>query len=105
MKLVIFGANGKTGRILTRRAVDEGHEVTAFTRHPGTFPVSGDRLVVVGGDVLDSKAVDAAVAGHDAVLSSLGVPYSRRPINIYSRGHRQHSGRPCASRVFAGSSA
>ncbi|MGA8017153.1 MAG: SDR family oxidoreductase [Candidatus Dormiibacterota bacterium] len=86
MKLAIFGANGKTGRILTRRAVDEGHEVTAFTRHPESFPVSGDRLVVVGGDVFDLEAVDAAVAGQDAVLSSLGVPYSRRPIHIYSEG-------------------
>lgn len=86
MKLVIFGANGKTGRILTRRAVEDGHEVTAFTRHPETFPVSGDRLVVVGGDVFDLEAVDAAVAGQEAVLSSLGVPYSRKPIHIYSKG-------------------
>lgn len=86
MKLVIFGANGQTGRILTAQALAEGHAVTAFTRHPDAFPLRHAQLRVVGGDVHDPAAVEAAVAGHDAVLSVLGVPYSNRPITIYSRG-------------------
>ncbi len=41
---------------------------------------------MLGADVLDPDAVDAAVAGRHAVLSTLGVPPSRKPITTYSRG-------------------
>lgn len=86
MKIVIFGANGGTGRLITSQALASGHEVTAATRHPETFPIRHDRLHVVGGDALDSASVAGAVAGHEAVLSTLGTPYTRKPISLYSQG-------------------
>src|SRR5437773_12395141 len=86
MKIVIFGANGATGKILTKQALDSGHIVTAVTRHPEAFPLRDVRLTVMGGDVFDLALVEQAVAGQDAVLSTLGVPFSRQPITIYSRG-------------------
>lgn len=85
MKLVVFGANGATGRLLTQQAIEAGHEVTAVTRHADAFPLSHERLRVVRGDALDLASVKDAVAGQDAVISTLGVPYTRRPITIYSR--------------------
>lgn len=75
MQLVIFGANGPTGRLTTTQALAEGHTVTAVTRHPETFPVDGAALRVVKADARDPEAVERAVAGHDAVISTLGVPY------------------------------
>lgn len=86
MKIVIFGANGGTGKILTRQALAEGHTVTAVTRHPQAFPLQHEQLRVMRGDVYDLSAVEEAVAGQDAVLSTLGVPFSRKPITIYSEG-------------------
>ena len=86
MKIVIFGANGATGRILTKQAVDAGHAVTAVTRHPETFPFHHERLQVMAGNVYDLASVERAVAGQDAVLSTLGVPFTRQPITIYSQG-------------------
>ena len=86
MKLVIFGANGPTGRILTKQALDVGHMVTAVTRHPAAFPLRNDRLNVMSGDVFEPTLVEQAVAGQDAVLSTLGVPFRRQPITIYSQG-------------------
>ncbi len=86
MKIVIFGANGATGKILTKQALAAGHTVTAVTRHPNLFPLRDARLNVMGGDVFDLALVEQAVAGQDAVLSTLGVPFSREPITIYSRG-------------------
>ncbi len=86
MKLVIFGANGSTGRLLTEQALEAGHTVTAFTRHADAFPILHERLHVLQGDALDPAAVQAAVAGQDAVLSSLGTRYSRKPITLYSVG-------------------
>ncbi|MCX4093676.1 NAD(P)-dependent oxidoreductase [Nocardia sp. alder85J] len=84
--LTIFGANGRTGRLLTELALAAGHRVTAVTRRPDSFPLHHDRLEVYRADVLDPAAVDAAVAGRDAVLSALGVPPGRQPITTYSAG-------------------
>ena len=86
MNIVVFGANGPTGQLLTKQALAEGHTVTAVTRHPETFPLSHERLQVMRGDVFDLSSVEQAVAGQDAVLSTLGVPYSRKPIALYSQG-------------------
>ncbi|WP_019931717.1 NAD(P)-dependent oxidoreductase [Nocardia sp. BMG111209] len=85
-RLTIFGANGRTGRLLTARALEAGHRVTAVTRQPDSFPLQHDRLEVVRTDVLDPAGVDAAVAGRDAVLSALGVPPGNGPITTYSAG-------------------
>ncbi|TDC22800.1 SDR family oxidoreductase [Streptomyces sp. 8K308] len=88
MKLVIFGANGPTGRLVTQRALDEGHTVTAVTRRPDAFPLEAPNLRVTGADALDAASVDQAVAGHDRVISTLGVPYTREPVTIFSEGAR-----------------
>ncbi|MFG3024133.1 NAD(P)-dependent oxidoreductase [Streptomyces sp. NPDC048254] len=86
MNLVVFGANGPTGRQVTAQAIAEGHTVTAVTRHPEEFPLKDPLLRVAGADVLDPGAVERAVAGQDAVISTLGVPYSRKPVTLYSEG-------------------
>ncbi|MCW7946575.1 NAD-dependent epimerase [Streptomyces hygroscopicus] len=86
MKLILFGANGKAGRRLTRQALEAGHRVTAVTRHPDVFPLAHEHLDVVKADVYVEDDVVKAVHGADAVLSMLGVPFSRDPISIYSAG-------------------
>lgn len=86
MKLAVFGANGPTGRLLTQLALDEDHDVIAFTRRAAVFPIEHRRLAVVGGDVHDSVAVASAIEGTDAVLSTLGVPFAKTPVSVYSHG-------------------
>jgi uncharacterized protein YbjT (DUF2867 family) len=86
VRIVVFGANGPTGRQATAQAIAAGHSVTAVTRRPDDFPLSDPRLRVLGADVLDPGAVERAVAGHDSVISTLGVPYSRNPVTVYSEG-------------------
>lgn len=86
MRITVVGANGPTGRLLTGQALAAGHQVAAVTRRPDAFPLHHDRLEVVGADVLDPEAVDAAVADRDTVLSVLGVPAGKEPISTYSRG-------------------
>ena len=88
MRIVVFGANGATGRLLTKQALAAGHHVAAVTRRPSGFPITHERLSVVEADVHDAQAVGQAVEGADAVLSALGVPYTRKPITVYSDGIR-----------------
>jgi putative NADH-flavin reductase len=86
MKLAVFGANGPTGRLLTQLALDEDHDVVAFTRHPDAFPIEHRSLEVAAGDVHDAAAVALAIDGVDAVVSTLGVPFAKTPITVYSEG-------------------
>ncbi|HEX6194812.1 MAG TPA: SDR family oxidoreductase [Jiangellaceae bacterium] len=72
MKLIIFGATGSVGRLVVDRALEEGHEVTAFTRDPAKVERRHERLTVSGRDVFDVAAVTDAIAGHDAVIVTLG---------------------------------
>ena len=88
MRVAVFGANGPTGRLLTARALSDGHTVVAATRHVADFPLTHPRLDVREVDVYDADAVARAVGGTDAVLSTLGVPFTRRPIDLYSTGAR-----------------
>jgi uncharacterized protein YbjT (DUF2867 family) len=82
MKMVVFGATGPTGRHVVERALELGHEVTAFARSPEAVEVQHPSLRVVKGDVLDPVAVAEAVRGQDAVISTLG------PRNRTTRGVR-----------------
>lgn len=84
MRLTIFGANGATGRVLVRQALQAGHDVVAVTRHPDGFPVRHQRLTVAVADAHDGPAVAGVIKGSDAVLSALGVPFTRQPVTIYS---------------------
>jgi uncharacterized protein YbjT (DUF2867 family) len=86
MKLAVFGANGPTGRLLTQQALDENQDVVAFTRRPDAFPIEHPHLEIVGGDVHDAAAVVGAIDGTDAVLSTLGVPFAKTPVTVYSDG-------------------
>ena len=81
MKLAIFGAAGGTGRILVERALEKGHEVTAFDRHPGALTIQHAKLSLVQGDVFDPAQVEAAIVGQDVVISVLGVkPGTTAPV-------------------------
>jgi putative NADH-flavin reductase len=86
MKIVIFGANGPVGKILTQQAVTGGNQTRAVTRHSETFPIRADRLEVVRGDVLVPSDVARAVDGQEVVLSLFGAPYTFKPVTVYSHG-------------------
>jgi putative NADH-flavin reductase len=92
VNIVVFGANGPTGRLVVRLALEGGHAVTAVTRNPQSFPFRDARLRVEAGDVLESESIGPLLAGQDAVLSALGVPYGKQAITTYSAGARSMIG-------------
>lgn len=72
MKLLIIGGTGGTGRELIKQALEQGHSVTALVRNPEKFNTTHHQLTVIKGNVLVYDDVEKVVAGHDAVLSTLG---------------------------------
>lgn len=71
MKIVVFGASGRTGRLVVAQAVQRGEDVVAFVRDASKqwFP---DAVEVRQGSPSDARPVEAAMAGADAVVSALG---------------------------------
>ena len=81
MRLLVFGASGGVGRHVVRLALDAGHPVTAVARRAdGIDP----RAQVVLDDVLGEGCFERHMAGHDAVVSALGLR-RRSPANPWSR--------------------
>lgn len=80
MKVTVFGAGGKTGRLVVERAIEAGHTVTAFVHDESDF--EGRSLRVVAGDATDEAAVRSALAGQDAVIDAIGgtAPYKTRDV-------------------------
>jgi putative NADH-flavin reductase len=72
MRLLVLGANGRTGIEVIDLALARGHEVTAFVRSPKKIARADAKLRVVEGDPHDAALLASALAGHDAVLSALG---------------------------------
>ncbi|MFK4187980.1 NAD(P)-dependent oxidoreductase [Streptomyces sparsogenes] len=71
-RIAVFGAGGRVGRHLVAEADGRGHQVTAVVRDPAKYPgLAAGNVTVVAGDVTDPAGVAAAVAGHDAVISSI----------------------------------
>ena len=70
MNILIFGANGNVGRLVVAEALKRGHNVTAFVH--GAAPDPAANLSVVNGDIYNRESVDAAVPGHEIIISTLG---------------------------------
>ena len=87
MLIALFGATGRVGGRLLDYALAEGHTVRALVRDPAKLPPRAG-LTVVAGDVLDPAAVDATIAGADAVLSGLGGAGLQAPGEAQSQGMR-----------------
>ena len=77
MNIVIFGASGATGTLLTQRCLAAGHNVRALLRTPEKFPMR-DQVHVIRGSPFDLATVSQTIEGVDAVLSALGANSLRK---------------------------
>ncbi|MCT8398113.1 NAD-dependent epimerase/dehydratase family protein [Weissella cibaria] len=57
MKILVFGATGKTGREITRQALSNGDEVIAYVRHPENLSEQTG-LTIVGGQLNDLDRIE-----------------------------------------------
>jgi len=85
MKVLVIGGTRGTGREVVAAAHAAGHELTLLARNAEriSLPVTGVRIVV--GDAGDADDLERAVAGQDAVVWTVGVGPTRRPVHLFSR--------------------
>lgn len=72
MKVIIFGATGTIGKHLVNQSLENGFQVTAFSRNPKKLNITNPNLSLYPGDVFSLNTVADAVKGHDSVFIALG---------------------------------
>lgn len=77
MKVAIIGANGNIGSRIANEALTRGHVVTGIARNPGKSDLKHDNLTWVKGDALNTDDLAELLKGHDAVISSFGIDWSK----------------------------
>ena len=85
MKIAVFGASGRTGLMLTFQALNQGHEVTAYTRRADKITITHKKIRIVQGELWDYEKIKEVVCGQDVVLCTLGVE-KNKPSTILSDG-------------------
>ncbi|KIL46848.1 NAD(P)-dependent oxidoreductase [Jeotgalibacillus campisalis] len=71
MKLALFGASGRVGRVIMENALQDGHDIQALVRDPEGI-ASHPGMKKIKGDASNKKDVDEVIHGCDVVISALG---------------------------------
>ena len=71
MKIVVFGASGGMGIKVVEQALEANHIVTAFLCTPSKIAIQHPNLTLFQGDVMNTAAVENAIAGQEVVISVL----------------------------------
>jgi uncharacterized protein YbjT (DUF2867 family) len=83
MKVLVVGSTGLLGSEICERLVAKGHKVRAMVR-PTSDPARVDLLRSLGvelvtGDLKDTKSLERACRGQEAVISTASSTFSRQP--------------------------
>ena len=90
MRILIVGASKGIGLETTRQALAAGYDVRALARSAASINLSDAKLEKVQGDALNKPDVEAALAGVDAVIVTLGVSLGSlfKPVHLFSDATR-----------------
>ncbi|MFT3664858.1 NAD(P)-dependent oxidoreductase [Piscinibacter sp.] len=84
-RIAVAGAAGATGQHAVRQALALGHRVTALVAEPARWALAHEALDVVRADPLEPDSLHGVLAGHDAVLCTVG----HQPESPGARGARR----------------
>ena len=68
MKIVIFGATGRTGVELVKQSLEQGHTVTAFVREPARLAIDNENLTFAR---VDADHIDKLIEKEEVQISKL----------------------------------
>ena len=87
MKIIIFGASGKTGLEVCKLASKKGYDVIGFDIHKNDQLSGLNNFEFIKGSVLNADEVEQAMSGTDAVVSELGVKIGSK-LPLLSEGNK-----------------
>jgi putative NADH-flavin reductase len=71
-QIAVFGASGRTGKLFTELALNNGYQVKALVRDPSKFDLRHSNLQVIQGDFADPTNVEETIRGTEAVINLAG---------------------------------
>lgn len=80
MKILLFGATGRTGKHIIEEAIKRGHEISAIARNPEKL--EDFKIDITEGTPYDFETVENAITGCEAVINTLNV--SRKTDNLWA---------------------
>jgi putative NADH-flavin reductase len=89
MNITVFGASGAIGKLLVKKALEDGYSVSAYVRNASKFDLKHRHLTIITGELNDYSKIKQVISGTDAVICTLGPPLKRR-YNDFSvlEGHK-----------------
>ena len=90
MRILIIGASKGIGLETTCQALEAGFNVRALARSATSINLSDAKLEKMPGDALNQKNVEAALAGVDMVIVTLGIGLGDlfKPVHLFSQATR-----------------
>lgn len=89
MNVLIFGASGGIGKWAVEYALQDGHHLTAYVRHPEKVQITSDHLTLIQGQITDKEKITKALSGQNAVSWCVGIPMKRKyPVMQSLEGHK-----------------
>ena len=89
MNVLILGASGGIGKWAVEYALQDGHHVTAYVRHPEKVQITSDHLTLTQGQITDKEKITKALSGQNAVIWCVGIPMKRKyPVSQSLEGHK-----------------
>lgn len=86
LRILIIGGTSGVGLATTKLALERGHHVTAMARRPERMTVSHKQLDTTEGDILNIASVTSAMMAVDAVVITIGIGPTRKPVTVFSKG-------------------
>lgn len=75
MILAVFGASGAIGKLLVKKALNDGYKIKAYVRNPKKIDFSHPNLTVVKGELNEYEKIKNFI--RDTVISTLGPSMDR----------------------------
>lgn len=72
MEITLFGASGKTGKVLIQQALELGYKVKGYVRRKESIQLTHENLQIIEGQLHDLDSIKKAISGSDICISTLG---------------------------------
>ncbi|MEJ2618247.1 MAG: NAD(P)H-binding protein, partial [Ignavibacteriaceae bacterium] len=77
MKIAILGSTGFLGKVVLKKALDEGYLIKTLVRSPEKLGEFKDKVEFIKGCVTQTYKLEETVRGVEAVISTIGPPMKK----------------------------
>jgi putative NADH-flavin reductase len=80
MKIAILGSTGFLGKVLLKKALDDGYKIRTLVRNPEKLGEFKNSVDFIQGNIFETNKIEEIIKGTEVVISTVGPP-QRNPKN------------------------